>query len=384
MDWANERYVRLYTRDTTTWKLLGWQGQTVLMLMMRKLDRSGRLPLDGLEPNELVQLHTGLPAEVGDAGAAACLRRKVFVVDGDELFMPNYRDAQESQASAAERQRRYRERVQEGLDGDDCDGTVYFVQSPATGHIKIGVTRDVTARLAALQTIVPGGVELVLTVGGGVQMERELHAKFRNARRNGEWFERNGDVEDFIRDALSRNGANKKRNTATGVTPSLAVPSLAQPSLALLSDTDAPPTAAVPIGSAKHDSDARQVFEHWVATHGKPASVRFTPQRKAKIRSRLRDGYDIEQLCRAIDGCKLSAFHMGENDRGQPYNDLETILKSGKTVEEHIARVSGTGSRPRVDRQQGAAYQPAPLLEDRPGDGELPPVRSLPKPRSAT
>jgi hypothetical protein len=39
MDYANERYVRLYTRDTTTVKLLGWQGRLVWWSLLRKLDR---------------------------------------------------------------------------------------------------------------------------------------------------------------------------------------------------------------------------------------------------------------------------------------------------------------------------------------------------------
>ena len=41
LDYANERFVLLYTRDTATWKLLDWEARAVLMFLLRKVDRSG-------------------------------------------------------------------------------------------------------------------------------------------------------------------------------------------------------------------------------------------------------------------------------------------------------------------------------------------------------
>ena len=41
MDWSNERYVRVYTRDTTTWKILSWEARALLQFLIRKVDRSG-------------------------------------------------------------------------------------------------------------------------------------------------------------------------------------------------------------------------------------------------------------------------------------------------------------------------------------------------------
>ncbi len=45
LKWDDERYVRLYTRDTSTWLRLTWEGRFVLMALLRKLDRSGNLDL---------------------------------------------------------------------------------------------------------------------------------------------------------------------------------------------------------------------------------------------------------------------------------------------------------------------------------------------------
>lgn len=116
MDWANERYVRLYTRDTVTWLRLRWEGQCVLVLALRKLDRAGVLDLGGVDPHEAIETVTGLPMEVAKAGLDRCLQLGVFVIDGDRLLMPKFLDAQEATASNAERQRRHRAK-KKALDG---------------------------------------------------------------------------------------------------------------------------------------------------------------------------------------------------------------------------------------------------------------------------
>jgi hypothetical protein len=115
MDWSNERYVRLYVRDTTTWKLLGWQGQTVLMHLLRKLDRAGRLDFEGCTAAEAVALHTGLPEEVVSKGWDAVTKRHVFVTDDLGVLMPHYLEAQEAVQSNAQRTREWRARQAAGV-----------------------------------------------------------------------------------------------------------------------------------------------------------------------------------------------------------------------------------------------------------------------------
>ena len=60
MDFSNEPYVRVYTRNTTTWRRLEWQGQCVLIQMLRVVDRSGVLDIEDMTPAEAVSLHTGI------------------------------------------------------------------------------------------------------------------------------------------------------------------------------------------------------------------------------------------------------------------------------------------------------------------------------------
>lgn len=73
-------------------------------------------------------------------------------------------------------------------------GLVYFVKSG--DWVKIGVTSNLTRRLAALQTGSPLGIKLLLTLSGGKTLEQKFHQAFRELRHNGEWF--------WLADSLSR------------------------------------------------------------------------------------------------------------------------------------------------------------------------------------
>lgn len=114
MDWTNERYVRLYTRDTTTWRRLGWDGQNVLMHLLRKVDRSGCLELGELEPWEAVMLHIGCPEDAARRGMDALLRVGTVTIRDGHITLPSFVEAQECTKSDRQRAREYRERRSAG------------------------------------------------------------------------------------------------------------------------------------------------------------------------------------------------------------------------------------------------------------------------------
>lgn len=113
MDWSNERYVRVYTRDTTTWKLLDWRGRVVLSLLFRKVDRAGVLDVghDGVHGLAAV---LELPLEIVEAGIAQLTASRggaPTVVDtGTAYVLPNFLEAQEAPSSDAQRKRESRSR----------------------------------------------------------------------------------------------------------------------------------------------------------------------------------------------------------------------------------------------------------------------------------
>ncbi len=109
MDFSDESYVRLYVRDTKTWLRLGFEGQCVLMFLLRKLDRAG--VLDGMdEPESDVALVTGVWLDIVRVGLARLLEFKVFEHVGNRLIMPNYIAAQTAIRSDRARQRDSREK----------------------------------------------------------------------------------------------------------------------------------------------------------------------------------------------------------------------------------------------------------------------------------
>lgn len=108
MDWSNERYVRLYTRDTETVLLQSWQARAVFREMLRKCDRAGvvecRTGPRGLSvilnmPADVVEAH--LPELLADGSVATC---------DVGYVLPNFIEAQEAKQSDRQRARESREK----------------------------------------------------------------------------------------------------------------------------------------------------------------------------------------------------------------------------------------------------------------------------------
>ena len=109
MDWSDERYVRLYTRDTATWNSLEWEGQTVLMHLLRKIDRAGVMDFED-DVTEAIHHVTRLPMHVIEAGLPRMIKKKVVEVTGQTLVFVNFIEAQEAHASQKHRAAEYRAR----------------------------------------------------------------------------------------------------------------------------------------------------------------------------------------------------------------------------------------------------------------------------------
>jgi hypothetical protein len=78
----------------------------------------------------------------------------------------------------------------------------------------------------------------------------------------------------------------------------------------------------------------QEVFDAWCAATGRDAGrTKLTADRVKKMDQRIAEGYSVEELVEAVQGVALSAFHMGENDKQQRYDDLTTVLRSGSQVE---------------------------------------------------
>lgn len=80
-------------------------------------------------------------------------------------------------------------------------------------------------------------------------------------------------------------------------------------------------------------ADADAVFEHWREVMGKDARTKFDGKRRRAVVARLNDGYTAADLAEAVNGCSLTPHNMGQNDRGERYDDLELICRNASQVD---------------------------------------------------
>ena len=102
--------MRLYVRDSKTWRLLGWEGQAVLSLLLRRMDRAGLLDDVHDAEDVAVMIGYGFPEEIAEKGLQRLLKRKTLIDTDMGLLMPNYIEAQEAAQSDKQRQRECRAR----------------------------------------------------------------------------------------------------------------------------------------------------------------------------------------------------------------------------------------------------------------------------------
>lgn len=73
----------------------------------------------------------------------------------------------------------------------------YFVLCPNISLVKIGKTTDLTARLQSLRTMNASPIELLAIVP---DCEAELHNRFDEHRRHGEWFRACSAMVEYLKD----------------------------------------------------------------------------------------------------------------------------------------------------------------------------------------
>lgn len=79
------------------------------------------------------------------------------------------------------------------------------------------------------------------------------------------------------------------------------------------------------------DPRAVEVFEYWKQVMDRSAPLDAATERL--ICARLYgDQYSVEELKAAIDGCKSSRWHMGDNPDKKPKNDISSICRDGANV----------------------------------------------------
>lgn len=110
MDWSDEDYVRVYTRDTAELEALGWEAKALLWELLRKATRAGVIEL-GRTGNRGIASLTRIPLEVVERALPILLDDGCVVRVETRLVIPNYMQAQTTPRSDKARKRAERERV---------------------------------------------------------------------------------------------------------------------------------------------------------------------------------------------------------------------------------------------------------------------------------
>lgn len=139
MDWTEERYVRLYTRDTGDMLAIGWQGRAVLAEYMRKADRAGIL--DETDPAILAEMFR-MPIDVCCEGLDKLTRRGVVEAVKGAFVIPNFIEAQEAVQSDKQRQRESRARRRDLARGQTVTERDTPSRLVTTGHAESRAVTD--------------------------------------------------------------------------------------------------------------------------------------------------------------------------------------------------------------------------------------------------
>ncbi len=125
MRWEDERYVKVYTRDTADWLALSFDAQALFCLLLRKVDRAGVFPL-GRQGKKAVAITLGqaalwprLEPALDELVADGCV-----LLDGDRLIIRNFLEAQEAKQSDRARQAKSRETARAVTNRDELSRNV--------------------------------------------------------------------------------------------------------------------------------------------------------------------------------------------------------------------------------------------------------------------
>jgi len=114
VDWSNERYVRLYVRETVGDVALSWQARAVWKEILPKCDRAGVIGLGRHGLRGLAGL-IRIPREIVEEYFQELIDDGRVRITGQYLIVPNYIEAQEATQSdrqrAAESRSRRREKA---------------------------------------------------------------------------------------------------------------------------------------------------------------------------------------------------------------------------------------------------------------------------------
>lgn len=137
-------------------------------------------------------------------------------------------------------------------------------------------------------------------------------------------------------EAGSKGGLAKVAN-ASNSKQKVSIASNSKQELANLADNDNKNDNKTKNDTNYLSTEVDLVFNYWLLVMNKDSlKSKLTDKRSKAIKARIKEGYSVEVIKQAVDGCRRDAFSMGVNDRGKPFNDIELICRTGEKLESFL------------------------------------------------
>jgi hypothetical protein len=154
VDWANEEYVRVYTRETTDDVELSWQALALWRTLLTKFDRSGLLPIRNGWSS--VAKIARWPVDVVEAAGPELVRDGRIRMTKAGLFAPNYVEAQTASKSDKLRQRESRDRRRDETAAlQDVEITQPAPSNVTQGHAESHAGHDASRNVTLCSALPP-------------------------------------------------------------------------------------------------------------------------------------------------------------------------------------------------------------------------------------
>jgi len=188
----------------------------------------------------------------------------------------------------------------------------YVVRLGSDGPIKIGKAIDVDARIAKLQTGCPEKLQVIKVIGKNI--EAELHKRFADYRKHGEWFEADPEVLGFFSSEWFATNSRKPREpflpdlrppTSDPEQEKAPAPSGFQ-SERRLKSVPPPPLEEPPPKSHDEIAIALQIRQHAAFRPLDAHAIATTLSMRKELSAKR-----IEWVLQAIDDCAAKATGLG-------------------------------------------------------------------------
>jgi hypothetical protein len=220
MDWSNEEYVRLYTRETADDLELSWEALALWRAMLCKFDRSGVIPVRNGWPS--IARMVRMPTDVVERAGPELVTDGRVRVTKHGFVAPNFTEAQTASKSDKARQKDSRDRRRETalVKPPEITGAGHDVSRAVTNRDT--ESRDVTLPLLPLPPVAEAPVALppVVTTADAVTSAPahqsaidHFHTLYLNAYGKKPSWE--GKQIGMIRKLVAKHGADEvKRRTS--------------------------------------------------------------------------------------------------------------------------------------------------------------------------